>query len=1079
MTVWVGLIAIAVGWSASLFLPVPQNLKTNFDAGQSLYALGEYEGAILEYSKVVHFRNRAVRADSVRVKIGDNLELPVVAASWYQLGNAYKKSDKHDEAVKAYQQIVGLAGVPEQFRSMVQYQVAETRFLQAQFAEAAQEYRRYVELFPRSEIAGKAFFHSGWSEFNQKEYAKSVETLKKMLEAYPGDRYAPDAKFRIASAHYEVGLLEQAIAEAQAVTDEYPNNPIIAQSVYLKAQALDKMGRYEEAVTAYREVRGLYDRMFELLRSSFREGKNLDFEAYRELFETSSLRVAEIFRQNGQFEEAYQELVAVQEIAEERFYKAKVQMRIGDNYMEWKRYDDAWTAYNQVIELYADTGYPPNAQYNKGEARYYAGRYSEARDEYLAVIQNYPDVDTQLRALALYNAGYASEKLEDYDRVQELFNEVVENYPRSEHAPICMLRLGQLKYKNGQVNEAIETYEQLVERYGETRTGSDALYSLGVLYRNEGRTDEAVAALSGVSREAGETYVAALTARASILVEQGQAEEGRRTLEELLQRVQGDRKLEAKAYYHLAQLDMGAKKHEEAVKGFTRVIEQYPDSEPVRDARYGRGLALYNLGQPQKALADYEVLLAASLPAEMLVRVKYSTALAYVSLDRKPEATRLLNDVVASQDAELARSARLTLVTVAETQDPAEAVATYEGILPQVSEPADREKLLVRLANSYYRLGQYARANEVAQQAMTAGTSEEVKANALFIQANSLFKSGQGVQAVEAFRRVVDQYPQSTWSKGALFQVGVAYNEMSSQSTSALAPMAAAFKEFYARYPTDENAVHAYYYGAWAQYRIGNWKEASVVFAELADRFPQSTYAAEALFRGGEAEFNRRPAISEDKDAHFHQAIAFFDRLLRNHPGSDYADDALYSKAWSMINLKQEEAAMALFEEVVAKFPFDRYGPKSQFSLGDYYYSLKDYDRAKANYQRFLELYPETRLTNAQDLQLRKKAEMYVDQLGEITAYNLYLQGEQHFDNKQYGDAVKVFEEVIEKYPESAQAVNASVQIGVVYQNQQDFRQAGEVYRQVVDKYAGIPKYETQVDFAKQQLESMQKAQVL
>ena len=76
--------------------------------------------------------------------------------------------------------------------------------------------------------------------------------------------------------------------------------------------------------------------MFELLRGSFREGKNVDFENYRQLFETSSLRVAEIFRKTNQFEQAYQELIAAQETAEERFYKAKVQMRIGDNYMEWK-----------------------------------------------------------------------------------------------------------------------------------------------------------------------------------------------------------------------------------------------------------------------------------------------------------------------------------------------------------------------------------------------------------------------------------------------------------------------------------------------------------------------------------------------------------------------------------------------------------------------------------------------------------------------------------------------------------------------------------------------------------------------
>ena len=91
MTVWAGLLALGLGLGASLFLPVPQNLKTSFDAGQSLYALGEFEGAIIEYSKIVKFKSKAVRTDSVRVDFGDELELPVVAAAWYQLGNAYKK----------------------------------------------------------------------------------------------------------------------------------------------------------------------------------------------------------------------------------------------------------------------------------------------------------------------------------------------------------------------------------------------------------------------------------------------------------------------------------------------------------------------------------------------------------------------------------------------------------------------------------------------------------------------------------------------------------------------------------------------------------------------------------------------------------------------------------------------------------------------------------------------------------------------------------------------------------------------------------------------------------------------------
>ena len=128
-----------------------------------------------------------------------------------------------------------------------------------------------------------------------------------MLTTYPEDRYAPDSQFRIASALYEKGDYGETVDEAQVVLDKYPNSPVIAQAVYLKANAFDKMARDEEAIRAYRDVRDLYDRMFELLRGSFREGKDVDFENYRQLFETSSLRVAEIFRKTNQFEEAYRE----------------------------------------------------------------------------------------------------------------------------------------------------------------------------------------------------------------------------------------------------------------------------------------------------------------------------------------------------------------------------------------------------------------------------------------------------------------------------------------------------------------------------------------------------------------------------------------------------------------------------------------------------------------------------------------------------------------------------------------------------------------------------------------------------
>ena len=1081
MTVWAGLIALGLGLGASLFLPVPQNLKTSFDAGQSLYALGEFEGAILEYSKIVKFNSKAVRTDSVRVVFGNELELPVVAAAWYQLGNAYKKSGQHEKAVEAYRQVIDVGTVAEDFRSLVQFQVAETRFLAKEYGEAAKEYKRYVELFPETKEAGKAYFYAGWSEFNTKEYDQSIETLNGMLAAYPQDRYAPDSQYRIASALYEKGEYGAAVDMTQIVLDKYPNSPVIAQALYLEARAYDQMGRDEEAIKAYRDVRNLYDRMFELLRGSFREGKNVDFENYRELFETSSLRVAEIFRKTDQFEEAYQELIAAQETAEERFYKAKVQMRIGDNYMEWDKFDEAWTAYNQVIELYGDTPYPPNAQYQKGEAKYFAGDYAAAREDYLQLLMDYPDSDTGLRSAALYSAGWSAEKFGVVDQAIASYTQAVDNFPRSDQAPLCLLRIARLSYEQQKVEEAIGAYKAITESYQDTRHTADAYYGLGILYRDEGRQDEAVAAFSKVDRDARETYIAALIEAANIYISQDRIVEGRALLNQLLEGVTGDRDLEARAHFQMAQLDLNNKNYVDAVERYTMVLEEYPESDVIRDCRYGRALAYHYSGRYDRALVDYKWLLDTKIPKAMQLKVTFSMALSYSAEGSDDEAEKLLNEVIASGDESLVRSARLQLISMAEKKgNPEEAVRIYEEMLATTTSSEDRERLLIRLANAYFKLDKFQQSIDAAQELINLAINAESIANALFVQGNCFYRSEQFVQAIATYNTIIENYPQIAWAKNAQFQIGVAYNRLSANGNVEVLPaMSKAFNAYYNQYPEDERAVHAYYYDAWAHYRMGKWRAASDIFASLADKYPRSRYASEALFRAGDALFNmtNRSGL-EDKNQNFLDAMVFYDRIIKRYPRSSHMDDALYNKAWCLINLNRKEEAVPVFERIVAEYSDGTYGARSQFTLGDYYYGLKNYEKATESYQIFLDRFPADKLI-AQDRVLPKKARTLLGHLAEIDAYNLYATGEKLLAEKNYDEAMAIFKEVQQKYPKSDQAVNSLVNVGAAYMAQEEFRQAGAIFQEVVDNYGDNPKYVTQVDYAREQLEVMQEARVL
>ena len=150
----------------------------------------------------------------------------------------------------------------------------------------------------------------------------------------------------------------------------------------------------------------------------------------------------------------------------------------------------------------------------------------------------------------------------------------------------------------------------------------------------------------------------------------------------------------------------------------------------------------------------------------------------------------------------------------------------------------------------------------------------------------------------------------------------------------------------------------------------------------------------EALYRSAEAIFNLAQGGSyEEKQQVYAEAMDAYDEVPRRYPKSDYVDDSLYQKAWALINQERKEEALPLFEQIVSDHPDGRYGARSQFTLGDYYYGEKNYQMATASYEKFLELYPDDRLGSS-DKRLRKQARELLGHLSEIEAFELYTEGD-------------------------------------------------------------------------------------
>lgn len=104
----------------------------------------------------------------------------------------------------------------------------------------------------------------------------------------------------------------------------------------------------------------------------------------------------------------------------------------------------------------------------------------------------------------------------------------------------------------------------------------------------------------------------------------------------------------------------------------------------------------------------------------------------------------------------------------------------------------------------------------------------------------------------------------------------------------------------------------AEYQAAFDLLKNGRYDEAVVAFGEFHARNPQHELAPNSLYWLGEAHYVRRDYAA---------ALAAFEGLMRDYPGTRKAPDALLKAGYCQFEMKQAVAARATLNRVVQEFP--------------------------------------------------------------------------------------------------------------------------------------------------------------
>ncbi len=226
--------------------------------------------------------------------------------------------------------------------------------------------------------------------------------------------------------------------------------------------------------------------------------------------------------------------------------------------------------------------------------------------------------------------------------------------------------------------------------------------------------------------------------------------------------------------------------------------------------------------------------------------------------------------------------------------------------------------------------------------------------------------------------------------------------------------------------------------------------------------------AAQAAFEELVAAYPEQPQAPEAElligelyyeTAEYERALAWYERVLDAYPDSKDAPEALYGAAWCQLELERIEPMRDLFLRLVRDYPQHERAHQGLMHLGDYYYNGHQFLKASRLYEQVVERFPET----ADAVQARQ----LLTYLADTEADSLYSKGMALYDEGEFVQAIGVLEEVIVRYPNTPSEAAARCNIGVSYYQMDNWRLAAIAYEEAVEALEGREEEWRALEFAR------------
>lgn len=878
------------------------------------------------------------------------------------------------------------------------------------YGSAQEAFADFRATFPDNSHTAEALFYEARALLALDRSAAAARRLERLQRDYPAHPLAERAQLRLGRYFFEQGTFEEARRTLRRIVERNAGAARVAEARFLLGVIARRDDRSAEALEQFRAVA---------------EQHPDTPQAPQALYQIASVHLGEGRSPQGDDPQGASAKAAdALERLAERYPDAPQAQTLGlalaEVYFDLKRYDQVLSELERrrdALDAEADRA---RAAFLRAEAlRRQPGRLDEAASAYQRYVNRHAGA-TDTRA-ARYGLALTHYRQKDFARAADLFARVTEapdtaGAGHSNMSKKAAFLAAASRAEAGAPDEAADAFAAFLERFPESPRRADALYRRGRALFDAGRPTDAARVLGRLTENAAgfENRAQALYLRSRALTEVDRSTGALESLDAALATGLPSN-LQPQALFERAHLLLRAERPAEAADAFAAYRNRFPDRENAGAALFWEAESRYRDGALPQAAAAYQRYLQRRPDGAHAAAAQYGLGWASFQQENYGAA---------------ARAFERFLRTSAGSQG-----STYHN------------DALLRLGDSHYARRRFSDAEAAYQRARG-----EARDYALYQSGQARSRAGDNAAAIDTWRRLADDFPQSDLREEALFQIGQAHFQEQRYERAV-----STWRTLLGTNPAATLAARAQYGIGDALYNAGRSAAAERAYRTVLDEYPDSPYASDAAGSIQDALL----AQADDTGA---EALA--DSLEATDP--EAAAELRFRRAEAQYQRGATDEARRSFQRFVRSSSDENLLPRAYFYLGAIYADAGQYSEAEGYLRQVVRDYPDSeRRADA----ARRLGRLYLKTDRPERALDVYEQmaasggAEEGNAQARYGQgraltalgrpdqAEERLRQAIEQAPGGAPvAQDARVALGRLYEEQGRGDEARSLYRRVAEE---------------------------